>query len=104
VLELAVVKFGRYWSPWPNAEQFSSRWGAVASALVVVPLYGLILLGAWDHRRDGRGLILTLGPVLYFLGVHLVFVSSIRSRIPALVPAFVLAGGAVARRWPGRGL
>lgn len=104
VLELAVVKFGRFWSPWPNAEEFSTRWGAVASALVVVPLYGVILLGAWDHRGDMRGLVLTLGPVLYFLGVHLVFVSSIRYRIPALVPAFALAGEAVARRWPGRGV
>jgi hypothetical protein len=40
--------------------------------------------------------VLLAGPVVYFALIHMVFVSSIRYRVPALVPAFGLAGlGAV---------
>ncbi len=102
VLELAVIKAGRFWSPWPNADQFGAWWVALVSAGAVIPVYALIVLGAWDHRRDVRALLLALGPVLYFMAVHLVFVSSIRYRIPALVPALSLAGGAVTRRISAR--
>ena len=40
VLELAVVKLGRYWSPWPNAEGFRSPALAVAGAVVELPIFG----------------------------------------------------------------
>ena len=32
VLELALIKLGRYWSPWPNAEDYRSPWLAAARA------------------------------------------------------------------------
>ena len=92
VAELALIKLGRFWSPWPNAETLRNRWAAVASALVTLPVFGLIAVGAWDRRRDFRALVLLLGPLLYFCGLHLVFVSSIRYRVPGLVPALGLAG------------
>ncbi len=40
VLGLAVVKLGRYWSPWPNAAGFRSWAVAVASAVVELPILG----------------------------------------------------------------
>ena len=91
VLELALIKIGRYWSPWPNAEDYRSPWLAVASAVVVIPLYLLMIAGAWDRRRDLRVLVLLAGPVLYFCVVHSVFVSSIRYRIPGEIAAMPLA-------------
>jgi 4-amino-4-deoxy-L-arabinose transferase-like glycosyltransferase len=91
-LELALIKLGRYWSPWPNADQFASLKGAVASALVVIPTYALILVGTWNRRRDVRALVLLAGPLIYFCAVHLVFVSSIRYRIPGEMVATTLAG------------
>ena len=91
VLELALIKIGRYWSPWPNAEDYRSPWLAVASALVVIPLYLLMIAGAWDRRRDLCALVLLAGPVLYFCAVHSVFVSSIRYRIPGEIAAMPLA-------------
>jgi 4-amino-4-deoxy-L-arabinose transferase-like glycosyltransferase len=91
VLELALIKIGRYWSPWPNAEDYRSPWLAAASAIVVIPLYLLMIAGAWDRRRDLCALVLLAGPVLYFCTVHSVFVSSIRYRIPGEIAAMSLA-------------
>jgi 4-amino-4-deoxy-L-arabinose transferase-like glycosyltransferase len=91
VLELAIIKFGRFWSPWPNAEGFRSWAIALASAAIELPLFGLILLGAWDRRRDLRSLVLLGGPVLYFCALHMVFASSARYRIPGELPALGLA-------------
>jgi hypothetical protein len=91
VLELALIKIGRYWSPWPNAEDYRSPWLAAASAVVVIPLYLLMIAGAWDRRRDLCALVVLAGPVLYFGAVHSVFVSSIRYRIPAEIAAMPLA-------------
>jgi 4-amino-4-deoxy-L-arabinose transferase-like glycosyltransferase len=92
VLGLAALKFARFWSPWPNAGGFRGPLVGAASAIVVMPLYGLIVLGLWDRRRDARALVLLAGPLLYFCALHLVFASSTRYRIPAEMPALVLAG------------
>ncbi len=92
VLELAVVKFGRYFSPWPNAEEIRSPWVAVLSGAIVIPVYCLIIAGLWDRRRDVRTIVLLAGPLFYFCAIHLVFVSSIRYRIPGEMVAATLAG------------
>jgi 4-amino-4-deoxy-L-arabinose transferase-like glycosyltransferase len=109
VLRLAVVKLGRFWSPWPNADTLQAPGVAVVSTLVTVPFFALMALGVWDRRRDLRALALLAGPLVYFCLLHMVFVSSIRYRIPGEVPAMGLAavglGRAVARtrRISGRG-
>ncbi len=82
VVQLAAIKLGRFWSPWPNADTLRNRGVALASAVVTVPVFALIAVGVWDRRRDFRALALLAGPLLYFCGLHLVFVSSIRYRIP----------------------
>jgi 4-amino-4-deoxy-L-arabinose transferase-like glycosyltransferase len=91
-LELTLIKLGRFWSPWPNADQFASLTVAVASALVVIPTYLLVLAGVWNRRRDLRSLVLLASPLVYFCAIHLVFVSSIRYRIPGEMVATGLAG------------
>jgi len=106
VASLALVKLGRFWSPWPNADTLRSPIAAAASAVVTLPVFGLIALGVWDRRRDFRALTLLAGPLVYFCALHLVFVSSIRYRIPGLVPALGLAGFGWVRLEPwirGRG-
>jgi len=92
VATLALVKLGRFWSPWPNADTLRNPWAALVSAVVTLPVFALAAVGAWDRRRDFRTLALLAGPLVYFCGLHLVFVSSIRYRIPGLVPALGLAG------------
>jgi len=97
VARLAVVKAMRFWSPWPNASEFRASWSNIASAAVTLPLFALLAVGVWDSRRDLRALILLGGPLLYFFFLHLVFVSSIRYRIPAMVPALGLASAGLMR-------
>ena len=94
-VRLAIVKLGRFWSPWPNAAILRSLWANLASAAVTIPTFALLMLGVWDRRKDFRALVLLLGPLVYFCVLHMVFVSSIRYRIPGMVPAF----GLVAVGW-----
>ncbi|WP_406698705.1 glycosyltransferase family 39 protein [Singulisphaera sp. Ch08] len=96
-LWLAVVKFARYWSPWPNAESFHSPLIALTSASFTIPLFMLMGLGLWDRRRDPRALVILAGPLLYFCGLHMVFASSMRYRIPVEMPAMALAAIGVQR-------
>jgi 4-amino-4-deoxy-L-arabinose transferase-like glycosyltransferase len=90
VARLALIKAVRYWSPWPNAETRGSLWVWLLCAMWTMPLYGLLAAGAWHCRRDVRALTLLAGPLLYFAALHVVFVSSIRYRIPGMVPALGL--------------
>jgi 4-amino-4-deoxy-L-arabinose transferase-like glycosyltransferase len=97
VVELALIKAGRFWSPWPNAETLRDPRAAWLSAAVTLPLFALTALGAWESRRDARALVLLAGPLLYFLALHMVFVSSIRYRIPGFFPALGLTAVGWAR-------
>ncbi len=100
VLELAAIKAGRFWSPWPNADSFQSTALAVASALVTIPQFALLAIGLWDRRRDARALILLGLPLVYTFLLHLVFVSSIRYRVPVFVPALGFVAIGWVRVWP----
>jgi hypothetical protein len=91
VLGLAVVKFCRYWSPWPNAAGFRTPAVSAAITLFEAPLLGLMAVGAWTFRRELRIWVLFAGPILYFCALHLVFASSMRYRIPGEIAALGLA-------------
>lgn len=101
-LQLGFIKLGRYWSPVPNAEQFSSWPVRAATAVSFVPLAALALIGAWRMRRERWVLALTLGPILYFCALHMVFVSSLRYRLPAEYALLVLAAVGVDSIWRWR--
>jgi 4-amino-4-deoxy-L-arabinose transferase-like glycosyltransferase len=97
VLKLAAIKAARFWSPWPNAEGFRSPLVMLASAAVSLPQFVLLALGVWDRRRDPRALLLLALPLLYTFALHLVFVSSMRYRVPVAVPAAGLTAVGLAR-------
>lgn len=91
VLELALVKQARYWSPAPNSPQFDKpllRW---VGWLAYLPLLGLAMAGVWFCRRNFVLLTLSLSPLFYFAALHLLFVGSLRYRLPAEYPLAVLA-------------
>ena len=90
-LSLAASKLGRYWSPWPNAVGFRSAIVAIGSAVVELPIFGLMAMGLWACRRDPRAWVLLAGPLLYFCVLHMAFASSMRYRIPAEIPGLGLA-------------
>ncbi|MBI1347627.1 hypothetical protein GC163_15205 [bacterium] len=104
-IELAIIKAGRYWSPWPNAEQFDRpviRWGLIAAT---VPMYLLALLGLWQQRRQAVFWLVTLCPALFFCLVHMLFVGSIRYRLPADMTLWIAAATGLVtiyQRWRGR--
>ena len=90
-IQLAVNKAVRYWKPWPNAAQFNSWALKLALGLYTVPLLLLALYGAWVNRREFWSLLILAGPIFYFATLHMVFVSSLRYRLPAEAPLAVLA-------------
>ncbi|QDU59317.1 hypothetical protein Pan216_01450 [Planctomycetes bacterium Pan216] len=96
VVSLSAIKLWRFWSPWPNAAQYQRPLPIVVGTLASVPIYGLALVGIWSQRRRWRLMALCLLPAVYFSLLHMVFVSSIRYRVPAMPLVDILAGaGAV---------
>lgn len=101
--ELALQKLARTWSVWPNAGQFSQGANAVAGWYVL--LFALTAVGLWqvvpfrlltpvrkaDPSDRWVALLVILGPALLFSAVHMVFVGSIRYRLPSELPLGVLA-------------
>jgi 4-amino-4-deoxy-L-arabinose transferase-like glycosyltransferase len=101
VCQLAGIKFLRMWSPVPNATEFASLTLRLVLAVTYTPVLLVAILGAWKFaRRDWPYLLCTL-PAVYFTLLHVVFVSSIRYRQPAMLLFIVLAAGALASLlWP----
>jgi hypothetical protein len=93
--QLALIKAGRYWSPLPNADQFQQPLVAFGLLAATLPLYLFAIVGLWAHHRDWRLLLVTLGPAVFFAAVHMLFVGSIRYRLPAEMPLWVLAAAGI---------
>ncbi|QDV17791.1 hypothetical protein Pan153_24460 [Gimesia panareensis] len=91
VVELMGAKLLRYWKPWPNAPQFRSWWMMAAVSVVFLPVLLLAVYGAWISRSQVLLLLITVGPILYFSLIHLVFVSSLRYRLPAEYSLYILS-------------
>ena len=109
-LSLAAAKFCRYWSLWPNARQFRQPLLMIAVSAFFVPVLCLAIYGvpAWCRVSFGKAdwpgaawwpLILTIGPILYFTGIHLLFVGSLRYRLPAEYPLYVLSAWSLNTIW-----
>ncbi|MCY2968685.1 MAG: glycosyltransferase family 39 protein [Planctomycetota bacterium] len=97
VMELGLVKLGRFWNPLPNADQFASLPIRLALAAWSGPLFVLSAIGLWIHRRDLRLWVLAVGPVVFFAAVHAVFIGSVRYRLPAEYALVPLAAYALRR-------
>lgn len=95
VLELAWIKFLRFWSPWPNEAQFRRAIVMTGTTAVMIPVFGALLLGTWMCRRHVWLLCFCWMPAVYFCGLHMVFVSSVRYRVPAMPFLDLLAGAGV---------
>ncbi len=102
-LELMFIKLGRYAAPWPNAEQFQQVWMRAvvlaSSLMILIPA----LYGTWLSRRRPDVLLFAWAPILYFAAVHMLFVGSIRYRLPAEYPLAVLSGVGLSQWFGSRG-
>ena len=91
VLRLAGAKFSRTWNLWPNAEGYQRGWMKFVAGTWTVLVLGSALAGAILLRKD-RGTVLgLLMPALYFTALHVLFVGSIRYRLPAMPMIEVLS-------------
>lgn len=104
VLRLAWRKLARTWSITMNASGFQSGFYAIICWLTVAPIFLLALIGVWTLRRRASILCLLLLPAAYFTLIHMVFVGSVRYRLPAMPFLFILAaiGVCAILRWPIR--
>jgi 4-amino-4-deoxy-L-arabinose transferase-like glycosyltransferase len=90
-LRLAVEKMGRFWNPLPNYGPYRGLLFGAVSLLSNVPVYVLALVGLLCWKRRRSALVLLLTPVLYYAGLHAVFVGSVRYRVPVMPFLIVLA-------------
>jgi 4-amino-4-deoxy-L-arabinose transferase-like glycosyltransferase len=112
VMRLAAVKFLRIWNVWPNEAGLSTWPVRLAILGTYVPIMLLAFLGAARTMRQGWPYTVCWLPAVYFTALHMVFVGSIRYRVPAMLMLAVLAGGmaggcpgiAAVWRWFGQGL
>lgn len=99
IARLALTKFGRFWSPWPNDARFRTPWILAATTALVAPIYFFALVGGGRSLRQPGVLALCLLPAAYFCTLHMIFVSSVRYRAPAMPLLAVLAGAGAASLW-----
>jgi hypothetical protein len=99
IAKLAVMKIGRTWSPWFNASEDLRGGGGGAAIQVImtlwhVPLFILGLLGIAAGGLELKSKAILLVPVVYFTGVHSLFLGSVRYRVPLMpvVCIFAAAG------------
>jgi len=96
VAQLAAIKFLRMWRIWANEASLSSWPLRLLAMLTYVPVLVLGILGAAKTMRRGWPYWLCWLPAVYFTLLHVVFVSSIRYREPAMLGLMILAAGLVA--------
>lgn len=94
-VELALLKFSRMWNIWPNASEYRSWPLRLAVLVSYAPLLLLGIVGAFRHARRGWPWLWSALPAVYLALLHLVFVSSIRYREPAMLPLAALAAAAL---------
>ncbi len=97
-LQLAGIKFARLWNVWPNEAEFRSWPLRLAVVATYVPVMALAIVGAVRFTPRGWPYALCWLPAVYFTLLHMIFVSSIRYRDPAMLPLAVLAAGALVYR------
>ncbi len=92
---LALAKLKRTWSVTINADAYASTSYTLVAWGTVAPEFLLIIAGLCLMRRRRGALALLLVPAIYFTLLHMVFVGSVRYRVPAMPLLFVPAGVAV---------
>jgi hypothetical protein len=89
VLKLALIKLGLYLKPWASADELRSWWGH----LVILVSTLLVLVGSsigfYLWKPDKSTAFLLIWPIFYFALLHMVFVSSLRYRLPADYPLLI---------------
>lgn len=97
VTHLALTKFRRFWNIVPNDPGFNRFPVNVIIALGSLLTFSLAAWGAVQFSRYPAVVMICVLPAIYFTLLHLVFVSSLRYRLPAIPGLIVLGSAAVTR-------
>ncbi|HSW44079.1 MAG TPA: hypothetical protein VLM89_00740 [Phycisphaerae bacterium] len=88
---LAWNKFLRTWSLGPNVAAYRHGLPAVVSAGWTASLLVLAIVGLWSRRRSAAACVTILLPVIVFTLLHMVFIGSVRYRVPVMPMVMVLS-------------
>ena len=99
VWKLVCTKFIRLWNVWPNEPSFSNFAVRIAVFCSYCPVIVLGILGALGTFRQGFCARLLWIPAIYITALHVVFVSSIRYRAPAMICFAVPAAWMICALW-----
>ena len=103
VARLAGRKFMRTWSLTPNVEEYRGGATAWISAIFMGGVLATALIGGWAHRRAVHAWFVLICPVAAVTALHMIFVGSVRYRVPVLPLIVVLsAAGCVHLLWGRR--
>lgn len=91
VAGLAVVKFVRMWNVWPNEPSFSKLPVRIMIFVSFVPVMLFAIWGTMKTWTLGFEYWLCWIPAVYFTALHVIFVSSLRYRIPPMILLSLLA-------------
>lgn len=94
--KLAVVKFARTWSPFPNQRSFSSLSIRLVFACPYILLLIFSLYSPDCSGKRSEFWLLCILTILYLGGLHCVFVGSLRYRLPAMWLICILAASHIA--------
>jgi hypothetical protein len=97
VCELAVIKFFRLWNAWPNEPTFASPMIRLIVFVTYTPILIFGLIGFVITFRRGFDYAVLILPAVYLTMLHVIFVSSLRYRIPAMLCLMILAAFAMSR-------
>jgi len=99
VLRLAFVKFRRFWNIVPNDPGFNVFPVNWIMAVAAVFTFVLAIVGALRWARQRVVAMTCVLPAVYFTLLHMVFVSSLRYRIPVVPGLIVLASATLVSRF-----
>ena len=94
-LKLGGQRIARTWNPVPNDPAAQQGWAFYISAAYCLPVFALAVTGLIIHWGRWWPIVLTLATPIYFTGIHMLFVGSIRYRLPAMPFVHALAAAAL---------
>ncbi|MGB0717123.1 MAG: hypothetical protein ACPGXK_14685, partial [Phycisphaerae bacterium] len=103
VAALAAVKLARTWNPIPNVDTYQSPLIRFVSAAWMIPLYTLVLFGSvflltrTKTVKPLTTIALAWMPVIGICLLHVLFVGSVRYRLPAIPMLEMVAGMTISR-------
>ncbi len=96
-LELALIKFRRFWSFTPNASDYQSWKYKLISTVSFGPVALLAIWQVVATRRRWRELVFLYLPIVFFALLHTVILGSVRYRIPVMPYLIIFAAAGISK-------